>query len=75
MNRKERELLNEAIQHTVKALHSYQDLNEEWIQQCIDHRDWVALYGTIVNLCNLQSIMEQLEHITTLKREKTNEII
>lgn len=57
--------LNKIIYDVNEHKDYYEFINSDWIKECIDNSDWVALNPIMNTLCFLQHTVEKLEQLST----------
>jgi len=63
MNIKEKEKLNEAINELLEAMDQYEDLNDHWIRDCLENKEYDLLMTTLMPLAYMQRVNEKLQKL------------
>jgi len=63
MNINEKEKLNEAINELSEAMDEYESLNDQWIRDCLDNKEYNLLVGVLMPLASMQRVNEKLQQL------------
>jgi|DEB0MinimDraft_10_1074344.scaffolds.fasta_scaffold71348_2 hypothetical protein len=63
MNINEKEKLNEAINELSEAMDEYESLNDQWIRDCLDNKEYYLLVGVLMPLASMQRVNEKLQQL------------
>jgi len=63
MNINEKEKLNEAINELSEAMNEYESLNDQWIRDCLDNKEYYLLVGVLMPLASMQRVNEKLQQL------------
>ena len=59
----EKEKLNEAINELSEAMDQYEDLNDHWIRDCLENKQYYLLVGALMPLASMQRVNEKLQQL------------
>jgi hypothetical protein len=63
MNINEKEKLNEAINELSEAIYQYESLNDDWIRDCLEDKEYDLLVGVLMPLASMQRVNEKLQQL------------
>jgi hypothetical protein len=63
MNINEKEKLNEAINELSEAIYQYESLNDNWIRDCLEDKEYDLLVGVLMPLASMQRVNEKLQQL------------
>jgi len=63
MNIKEKDKLNEAINELSEAMDQYETLNDNWIRNCLEDKEYDLLVGALMPLASMQRVSEKLQQL------------
>ena len=63
MNINEKEKLNEVINELSKAIDEYESLNDQWIRDCLDNKEYYLLVEVLMPLASMQRVNEKLQQL------------
>ena len=63
MTAPEKEKLNEAINELVEAMDQYETLNNHWIRNCLEDKEYDLLVGALMPLASMQRVSEKLQQL------------
>ena len=63
MNMNEKEKLNEAINELSEAIYQYESLNDNWIRDCLEDKEYDLLVGVLMPLASMQRVNEKLQQL------------
>jgi hypothetical protein len=63
MNINEKEKLNEVINELSEAIEQYESLNDQWIRDCLEDKEYNLLIGALIPLASMQRASEKLQQL------------
>jgi hypothetical protein len=63
MTAPEKEKLNEAINELSEAMDQYETLNDHWIRNCLEDKEYDLLVGALMPLASMQRVNEKLQEL------------
>jgi len=63
MNINEKEKLNEVINGLSEAIEQYESLNDQWIRDCLEDKEYNLLIGALIPLASMQRASEKLQQL------------
>ena len=66
MNIKEKDKLNEAINELSEAMDQYETLNDNWIRNCFEDKEYDLLVGALMPLASMQRVSEKLQQLKVI---------
>lgn len=66
MNKKEIELFNDALAELSDGIFHYENLNETYITDLIENKDWTMLVATCIPLACFQRANEKLQKMSVI---------
>jgi hypothetical protein len=63
MNINEKEKLNEVINELSEAMDEYESLNDQWIRDCLEDKEYNLLIGALIPLASMQRASEKLQQL------------
>jgi len=59
----EKDQLNEAINELSEAIDQYESLNDRWIRDCLEDKEYDLLVGALMPLASMQRVNEKLQQL------------
>jgi folylpolyglutamate synthase/dihydropteroate synthase len=59
----EKEKLNEAINELLEAMDQYENLNDHWIRNCLEDKEYDLLMAALMPLAYMQRVNEKLQKL------------
>lgn len=72
VSKNEYELLNKTINEVEESIEQYETLNDHWINDLYEDKDYTLLVSALIPLANLQRINENLQQLSIMNNKGGN---